>query len=211
MIGAAIAISCPAFAQVMEIGWAGVAPANMVGAPNNTTTAIGSATVSGWQSATNYNPFSFASFLGISVSALAQGDVIAFEHNGGGAPVGNFESSRWTMTNGIFTQVIIHDETVAAPLPGVVATGSMSQATYNAFFGISGTQSPVVSWIILDSALDVNDAGFTLNVSAGTTGEGTPDIDALGRICSCAVPEPSTLAAAGLGLIAIIRKRRNRK
>ncbi len=213
MIGASFALSCAVFAQDLEIGWAGNGLTNIVGAPNNSFVALGSTTTTSWQTPIVYNPFSMAAFLGISVSTLARADIIAIEGNGGGSPAGHFESSRWTFTNGAFTQTIDHNETSATPGPGIVAFGSLSQASYNAFFGISGTNSPVISWILLDSALDVRDPGFSLNVQQGfpfLPGEGTPDPDAIGRVV-CTVPEPSSLIAAGLGIAAFVRLRRNRK
>ena len=204
------ALAVIANSQALAIGWAANGGASIQSAPNNTTLTMGSTTISAWESETVYSPFAFASVLGISVATLGSADVIAFEHNGGGAPLAHFESSRWDLNNGPFTQSIVQDETNAVLNPGVVATGSINQASYNAFFGISGSTSPVVSWMLINSALDVLDPGFNLSIRNGLTGEGTPDIDAVGRICACTVPEPSTLAVAGLGLVALWRRRRSR-
>lgn len=216
MICRSFALSCfvlatvGASAQMVQFNWAANGLAGAIGAPDNVSAALGTDTITAFGAPVIYTQSSFAAFLGVSVATLQRGDVISFEGNGGSAPVAHYESSTWALNNGPLTQTIQHNETNPTLAPGVLATGSMSQASYNAFFGLSGGSSSVISWIMLDSLLDVGDSGFNMVASgrAGQgVGEGTPDPDAIGTMCLC-VPEPGTYAALSIGLIAMIRRRK---
>jgi hypothetical protein len=134
-----------------------------------------------------------AAFLGVSESDLARADIIAFEDNGfAPAPSGGWESSHWAFSDVTSSFAIDFDEfTVpATSIPGVVANGSVSGASYAAYFGVPPLPSTVVSYLLFDLPPTINTASpaFSVKVSGGfpIEGEGTPDVDAIGILaCPC--------------------------
>jgi hypothetical protein len=135
-----------------------------------------------------------AAFLGVSESTLARADIIAFEDNGFmTAPSGGWESSHWVFSDGTSSFAVDFNEfTVpATSIPGVVANGSVSGASYKAFFGITPPfPQTVASYLLFDLPPTINTASpdFSVRVSSGLPGEGegTPDPDAIGILaCPC--------------------------
>ena len=134
-----------------------------------------------------------AAFLGVSESTLARADIIAFEDNGfAPAPSGGWESSHWVFSDGTSTFAVDFNETTvpATSIPGVVANGSVSGASYTDFFGIPPFPSTVASYLLFDLPPTLNTASpdFSVRVSSGLPGEGegTPDPDAIGILaCPC--------------------------
>jgi hypothetical protein len=135
-----------------------------------------------------------AALLGVSESTLARADIIAFEDNGfAPAPSGGFESSHWVFSDGVSSFAVDFNENTvpATSIPGVVANGSVSGASYKAFFGITPPfPQTVVSYLLFDLPPTINTASsaFSVRVTGGLPGEGegAPDVDAIGILaCPC--------------------------
>jgi hypothetical protein len=135
-----------------------------------------------------------AAFLGVSESTLARADIIAFEDNGFlPAPSGGFESSHWVFSDETSSFAVDFNENTvpATSIPGVVANGSVSGASYKAYFGITPPfPQTVASYLLFDLPPTINTASpaFSVTVSSGLPGEGegTPDPDAIGILaCPC--------------------------
>jgi hypothetical protein len=222
----AIAVSVPAVlslvvisgasAAVVSVDWAGTssAPAsgNVLNAPNGTyfTVGTGGTTLGSFGGTTTHNDGTLAGLLGISASALGPNQIIGFEGNGGGAPLGGaWETSDWTFFDGSNTRIARFNELTGALDPGntspdvtLVAKGSFSFAAYNAYFGITPSlQLSVVSFVLfqLQTSIDSSNPAFTIRVAGVNLAghEGSPDPDAIGVIRS--VPAPGAAAMLGLG------------
>jgi hypothetical protein len=200
-------------AQTVKIDWAGTASpgsTNAIGSPDdiivagaaNTSTFGGFGVGAGNTSTYNYN--SLATLLNLSNPALlAQADFIAFEGNG--TPNITFETGTWTFTDGTNNFAVTHTfgNTPAQDTAGVLALGNISVSNYNAFFGATNVPAQGdLAYILFDIPSSVNLASSSFGVSlvspGDTTGPGTPDMDALGRL---SIPEPSSLTLSTVGLL----------
>jgi hypothetical protein len=170
-------------------------PDNMLGAPDFKSDALlgsGNEFVKVGEFRGGFHP-GLAAFLGVSESTLARADIIAFEDNGfAPALSGGWESSHWLFSDGTSTFALDFNETTvpATSIPGVVANGSVSGASYTEFFGIPPFPSTVASYLLFDLPPTINTASpaFSVRVSGGLAGEGegTPDVDAIGILaCPC--------------------------
>jgi hypothetical protein len=191
-------------AEFININWAGsvnvLAGQAAVTSPDSIGAPIGQLSLSNFQSTTTYAGLS--TLLGVSEAQLLQADLIAFDVQGvvpgQGAGVNNgFESVRFTAGDSQTSVTIDHDENLTALKPGVLATGTLTNVQFNAFFGVNTPFSN--SWILLDWGnvpIDKSSAFFFVEATGGNLlgfgGEGSPDLDAVGLLNVSAVPEPST-------------------
>jgi hypothetical protein len=205
-------------AHAQTIRWAGTVDAlgyeNILHAPDDRYLGLGRFTRPG-VTLGGFNPVSgvfvgtmrypgLARLLGVSESTLSRASVIAFEANGGsGAGVDlGWESSKCTFSDGVNVRRVSFNERVGAyPHPGsdpaVIATGSIRNIAYSAFFGMcsSDPAGPVTSYILFDlhsgsPVINTTSASFSIRLEAHdgdptTFGEGSPDPDAVGIFVSC--------------------------
>jgi hypothetical protein len=209
VVGALSILCCfagPANAQVIR--WAGnvdVARPQALHAPDNRWTPV-DPPIRVNDFATRMRYSGLAWLLGVSDDLLARAEVIAFEGNGGhGAGIDyGWESSIWTFSDGIRTATVTFNELVGAyrpdrpaSHPAVLATGSLSNAAYSAFFGMCSPEldSHIVSYILFDLnmlslSIDTTSPYFSIRIANGyqpdgSFGEGTPDPDAIGVFSNC--------------------------
>ena len=212
---AILSIASSAYAQ--DIRWAGTGDVggfeNVLHAPDDRYLGLGGSrhaiTLSG------FNPVGsvfvptmrysgLARLLGVPEATLSGASVIAFEGNGGtGAGVDRGrESSNWTFSDGVNIRSVSFNQLVGAyPHPGsdpaVIATGSISEAAYNSFFGICALDpnNKIISYILFDlhsgrPVVNTASSSFSIKLAAHDEdvtrfGEGTPDPDAVGIFSSC--------------------------
>lgn len=206
-------------AQAADVRWAafgaldsGALAPGIIGAPDGTT--VGDP----WRAAKFTERTSYATLagkMGLSESQLASYQVLAWENNGGSpAASGGWESAKWTFDD-LTTAVTstFNELTGAGDNPAVLfKTGSITGAQYNSVFGTHVPDAEVWSWLLvrLPSGVHADSPSFNvkfLPVGGGVgLGEGTPDPDAIGVLA--AVPEPSTWALWGCGLLGLAWRRR---
>lgn len=126
-----------------------------------------------------YEPISLAAALGVSLDFVLAADFIAFEAWGV-----SFELSTWTFSAGGVTHVV--------EAPGdALAFGTITSATYAAFFGLQAGIDPLDEWqfALLDTGpVDVLAADFAVEIRRGYGPYGSPDLDAIGVMTGGAVP-----------------------
>jgi hypothetical protein len=125
--------------------------------------------------------------------ALARGQAIAFERNGGSpAPSGGWESCSFTFDDGVSALTVNWDERAGAARDRhILANGSIRGADYIRAFGLVATspaaqigEQEVISFLLFNlDELNINSLDFySVVVSAFSPGPGaeaTPDIDAI--------------------------------
>jgi hypothetical protein len=136
----------------------------------------------------------------LPANATQRGFLIAFEGNGGsGAGVtGGWESSRWEFADGTNRISYEWNETLdvaannsANGVNAVIATGPIAGPAYAKFFGMCCRPegNEVMSYIIFDLvALKVDPFAASVSLDGWhtpTTGEGTPDPEAVGLVDDC--------------------------
>jgi hypothetical protein len=181
---------------VHSIRWSGKDTSGglVVGQPDMRSVSVSPSsgvTVSDFRCATQYA--NLAALLHVAPDVLARADVIAFELNGGSpGEHGGWESADWLFRDGVTSYRVVWDAVAdhAEPAEALLANGSLTEASYRAYFGITGGDpSPVVSYQLLrlPAALRTDSAAFRVTVSGFASGEGTPDPEAIGvftRPCS---------------------------
>lgn len=181
---------------VTSVRWGGKDPTPgklVVGPPDMRATTVSpttSVTVSDFRCARQYA--NLAALLGVGPDVLSRADVLAFELNGGHpGEHGGWESADWIFDDGVVTYRVVWDAVAGAATPAeaLVAEGSLTAASYRAFFGITGGTDTVVSYQLLrlPAAMRTDSTSFRVNVRGFASGEGTPDPDAIGvlnRPCS---------------------------
>ena len=140
------------------------------------------------------------------------GEVILFEINGT-AGFG-WESAQFAFSSGepVVNMQRNSGAAVGTPVNFVVASGAITPAAYQAFFGFNpAVPAGDVPYLLLDltgSGVDVNSALFPISIH-GVNG-GTPDPEAIGIVPS-GVPEPGTAGLLFGGLVITILRRRLRR
>ena len=126
-----------------------------------------------------YDPAALAAALGVAPDLVVAADFIAFEAWGV-----SFELSTWTFSAGGVTH--------AVEAPGdALAFGTITSATYAAFFGLQAGIDPLDEWqfALLDTGpVDVLAADFAVEIQRGDGPYGSPDLDAIGAMTGGAVP-----------------------
>jgi hypothetical protein len=201
----------PPAAPAESVRWAGVVDpfrGNLLHAPDDRVTPLDAgATLGDFGPAMRYP--GLERLLGLPGEDLARADVVAFEANGGkGAGIdGGWESSVWTFTDGVNTYVATFNELLGRTSdPSIIATGtikgadggvSSGGAAYASFFGACCSDSGhgAVSYILFDlhsvaPRIDASSASFTITIRNGarpdgSSGEGTPEPDAVGVLTRC--------------------------
>lgn len=202
LAGAAVALvlggASPGWAQAIpSIRWAGrdTAGGRLAGPPDMQDVSVSpdaAATAGAFGCGTPYA--NLAALLGVGSDVLARADVIAFELNGGSpGESGGWESAEWLFQQRGRTLRVVWDAVAnhSDPPGAVVANGSLTAASYRAYFGITTPRADeVISFQLLDlpPAFDVDAPGLRVTVKGFASGEGTPDPDAVGlitRACRC--------------------------
>ncbi len=216
-----LALSLCQVASAISINWSTaqsssnvVSPANAVGSPNGSAASIndptGLLTVSQFLQQITYNDSALAAAL--NLPSLPVFNVILFEINGT-AGFG-WESAQFAFSSGgpAVNMQRNSGSAVGTPVNFIVASGAITPAAYQAFFGFNpAVPAGDVPYLLLDltgSGVNVSSPLFQISIN-GING-GTPDPEAIGIIPS-GVPEPGTagLLFGGLAL-AILRRRRTR-
>jgi len=181
---------------VHSIRWAGKDTSSglVVGQPDMRSVSVSPSsgvTVSDFRCATQYA--NLAALLHVAPDVLARADVIAFELNGGSpGEHGGWESADWLFRDGVTSYRVVWDAVAnrAEPAEALLANGSLTAASYRAYFGIAGGgPDTVVSYQLLrlPTALRTDSTAFRVTVFGFASGEGTPDPEAIGvltRPCS---------------------------
>ena len=211
-----------AFSDVVTNGGA-FDPSAMLGAPDGVATAVwdGNAAPDGLEETATFSGFgagattgadsaSLASFLGVSQAVVDLADFVAFEFNGIPFP---FEQSRWEFSDGVSSFLVDYQVPFVPPpaVPGVIATGDLTNAAYANFFGpfanpILGSVGFILFDIDGNSAVNPLSPSFTAKIRAGLLAGESPEPDALGVIGPAApasVPEPPSLAIILVSLAAM--------
>lgn len=210
-------------AEFTSVRWAGsvnvLAGQAATGAPDGIGAPIGQLVTSNFQTTSTYS--GLAALLGVSEVQLLQADVIAFDVQGltpgqGAGPNNGFESAQFIVGDSLVSATINHDESLTSLRPGVLATGTLTSAQLNGFFGSNTTFSN--SWILLDVpsiGIDKDSPFFFSQVTGGSSlgfgGEGSPDLDAIGLLNVTAVPEPSSFVLFAASAVALGYRRFRRQ
>jgi hypothetical protein len=182
---------------VHSIRWAGKDTAGgfVVGQPDMRATSVSptsAVSVSDFRCASQYA--NLAALLRVAPDVLARADVLAFELNGGSpGEHGGWESTDWLFLDGVSTYRVVWDAVAnhAEPAEALLANGSLTGASYRAFFGIAGGSPDVVvsyQLLRLPTALRTDSSAFRVTVRGFASGEGTPDPEAIGVLARPCVP-----------------------